>query len=271
MTISQKIAMTIDREADHPSVRPFFVNHEGKKTLTVRVGPSIYGVDYPLFFKQMSGQIKANINKPEYTDAMESGFTSSTPVHKIVNHIMLMYSFQKYFEYRMMTLCGIPGVIMMGAEEDWRNMIDKLQTVENVLKPIEEQLKLADWFKSCKTVLLNLLETFRGNPDKDWWSRIMTIDRQFGSGGGTYINGWYVRDFLGKTGSVDFHALKSGVNAVPLTITDGCREEEAALVAGVTGYKVEEKVTDPETNTSFPSVRAVQGWGLLMRPEAAFR
>ena len=40
---------------------------------------------------------------------------------------------------------------------------------------------------------------------------------------GTYINGWYVRDFLGKTGSVDFHALKSGVNAVPLTITDGCR------------------------------------------------
>ena len=63
-------------------------------------------------------------------------------------------------------------------------MIDKLETVENVLKPIEEQLKLADWFKSCKTVLLNLLETFRGNPDKDWWSRIMTIDRQFGSGGG---------------------------------------------------------------------------------------
>ena len=42
-------------------------------------------------------------------------------------------------------------------------------------------------------------------------------------------------------------------------------------MAGVTGYKVEEKVTDPETNTSFPSVRAVQGWGLLMRPEAAFR
>ena len=42
-------------------------------------------------------------------------------------------------------------------------------------------------------------------------------------------------------------------------------------MAGVTGYTVEEEVADPETNTSFPSVRAVQGWGLLMRPEAAFR
>ena len=40
---------------------------------------------------------------------------------------------------------------------------------------------------------------------------------------GTYINGWYVRDFLGKTGQVDYEALKSGLNTVPLTITDGIR------------------------------------------------
>ena len=63
-------------------------------------------------------------------------------------------------------------------------MIDKLEKIETILQPIEEQLKLADWFKSCKTVLQNLLETFRGNPDQDWWSRIMTIHREFGSGGG---------------------------------------------------------------------------------------
>ena len=124
---SQKIASTIDREADHPQVRSFFVNHEGKKTLTVRVGPSIYGVDYEWFFKEMSGQIKANINKPDYTDAIESDFSSSTPVQKIVNNIMLMYSFQKYFEYEMFLMCGIPGVIMEGSEEDWKNMIEKLE------------------------------------------------------------------------------------------------------------------------------------------------
>ena len=49
-------------------------------------------------------------------------------------------------------------------------------------------------------------------------------------------------------------------------------EEEAALVAGITGYKVEEgEVTDPGTNNSFPIVKAVQGWGMLMRPDAAYR
>ena len=73
---------------------------------------------------------------------------------------------------------------MMGSEEDWKNMIEKLEKIETILKPIEEQLKLADWFKSCKTVLQNLLETFKGNPDQDWWSRIMTIEERFGSGRG---------------------------------------------------------------------------------------
>jgi len=44
-TISQKVAKTIDTHADHEDVRKFFVPHEGKKQLTVNVGPSIYGVN----------------------------------------------------------------------------------------------------------------------------------------------------------------------------------------------------------------------------------
>ena len=160
------------------------MNHEGKKRLVVDAGPTIYNTDYYRFFREMSGQIRDNINKPDYTEAIQSDFSSSGPVQKIVNNIMLMYSFQKYFEYGMMLGCGIPGVIMMGQEEDWKNMIEKLEKVEAILQPIEEQLKLADWFKSCKKVLQNLLDTFRGNPNNDWWARIMTIDQEFGSGGG---------------------------------------------------------------------------------------
>ena len=97
--------MTIDREADHPSVRPFFVNHEGKKRLVVDAGPTIYNTDYYRFFNEMSGQIRDNINKPDYTEAIQSDFSSSGHVQKIVNNIMLMYSFQKYFEYTDIPSC----------------------------------------------------------------------------------------------------------------------------------------------------------------------
>ena len=101
-----------------------------------------------------------------------------------------------------------------------------------------------------------------------------------------------MREFLGKTGKVNYQSLKSGLNAVPLIVTDGqryiikcntltidvnathdacyAREEEAALVAGMTGYKVEERV-DPVSNNTIPVVSAVQGWGMLMSPDAIFR
>ena len=45
--------------------------------------------------------------------------------------------------------------------------------VEALLKPLEKELHLKDWFRSSQAVLKNLMETYRGNPDKDWWSRIM--------------------------------------------------------------------------------------------------
>ena len=41
-------------------------------------------------------------------------------------------------------------------------------------------------------------------------------------------------------------------------------------MAGVTGYKVEERV-DPVFNKTIPVVSAVQGWGMLMSPDAIFR
>ena len=131
--ISQIIAIRIDKHANEPAVRAFFVSHEGKKELTVRVGPSIHGVDYDWFFQAMISQITENINKPEYTSLMKADFSGSTSVDRIVNNIMLMYSFKEYFEYRMMTMCGIPGVVMLGSEDDWSNLAGKLAKVEELL------------------------------------------------------------------------------------------------------------------------------------------
>ena len=62
--------------------------------------------------------------------------------------------------------CGIPGVSMLGSEEDWRRLVDKLEKVEVLLQPIEDVLQLGDWFSSCKGVLKKLLETYQGRYNK---------------------------------------------------------------------------------------------------------
>ena len=83
-------------------MRRFFVQHEGKKKLTVEVGPSIYGVDYSWFFDQMSAKIRNNVNVPDYVDTIQSNFSQTTKTQRIVSEIALMSSLQEYFEYGMM-------------------------------------------------------------------------------------------------------------------------------------------------------------------------
>ena len=82
-------------------------------------------------------------------------------------------------------------------------------------------------FQSC-------LEESSGDPNKDLWSRFVTSQR-FGSGGQTELTGWFVREFLGFR---DGDFKQSGVNVVHITITIGVTKEEAAFVAGVTGYTI---------------------------------
>ena len=183
-SIAQIIATKIDKVAKEDLVRQFFVSHEGKKTLTVVIGPSVSGINGESFFQRMISEISKNINKPEYTTLMESDFSRSTSVDRIVNSIMLMYSFQEYFEFRAFTACGIPGVIMEGSEEDWRMLVDKIVKVEKYLKPIEKAVALEGWFREVRSILEKLVETFRGNPDRDWWSRIFDKYTRYGSGGG---------------------------------------------------------------------------------------
>merc|ERR1712087_52935 len=269
-TVSQIIATRIDRHAEDPAIREFFVSHEGKKSLTVEIGPSLQGINNEKFFQEMISQITENINKPQYTKLMKSDFSQSTSEDKIVNSIMLMYSFQEYFEYRALLACGIPGVIMDGSEQDWQKLVNKLEYLETFLQDLDSVLDLAEWFRTAKVVLTNLLNTYQGNPDRDWWSKIFDKTRSYGSGGGKTLSGWFVTDFMGIHGG-KLSNVPSGLNVVPLTLTDGDKEEEAALVGGVTGYNISQSaVTDRATNKTYPSVQTVHGWALLVDPSSSF-
>ena len=158
-----------------------------------------------------------------------------------------------------------------GKAESVENLIEKHGKLEKFLEPLEDVLELSPWFKSSKSVLEKLLQTFQGKPDANWWSKIISR-RSYGSGGQCDFGGWFVKDFIGLGSNADFKDIPSGINVVPLTITDGCITDEADLVAGVTGYKVEkDAVTDEASKTIYPVVQSVHGWGLLLKPDSPFR
>ncbi len=264
--IVQKVARAVDDHSKSEKVRKFFVNHEGKKTLSVTVGPSIYGVDYSWFFDQMTDKINDNIKVPKYVDTMTADFTSTSAAQRIISQIGIMTSVQEFFEFSMVCGCGIPAVEMAGQEEDWLKLVEKFQQLRKLLEPISEDLKLTKWWGTAKGVLLKLVDTYNGKPDKLWWGKIIDRKGYNMSGMGVTWTGWFITDFLGELHLYKIKDFKSGLVSVPMKVVDAFtgHKEDSALIAGMAGYKV-------FNDGNVPVVEANHGWAMLLEPNSAFR
>ena len=91
-----------------------------------------------------------------------------------------MSSVQEFFEYKTFGLCGIPFIEMKGTEKDWIDLGLKIKTLRTTLEPLEGLLSYSDnrkvdnWWDEVEEIARKLLDTFRGNPNEDWWSKIIT-------------------------------------------------------------------------------------------------
>ncbi|XP_001625497.2 uncharacterized protein LOC5504581 [Nematostella vectensis] len=267
-TVIKKVANAIDDNSKNQAVRDMFVSHEGKKTLEVSVPTlSIYGIDYDWFFGEMSKLIDENIKVPGYVDTMTADFSSTTKVQRIVSQVTLMSSVQEFFEFKCVTRCGIPAIEMLGTEEDWARLLTKAKELRRQLDPIEEVLQLKNWWGTVEAIFEKLLATYKGYPDKKWWSHILSWKKAYRSGQTTGWEGWLM-DFLVKPGSCLMESsLPGGLVTVPLIFTaPGGEEDTAALVAGMLGFTVHQEV-----QADRPSIQSFQGWSLLLPENSPFR
>ena len=105
---------------------------------------------------------------------METLKTNEYFLYRIASRSVLMKSVEEYFEYRQFLLCGIPSIEMKGTLEDWQRLKMKIGELREVLKDIENIIGLQFWWGKVETIASKLLDTYMGNPDQDWWSRIIT-------------------------------------------------------------------------------------------------
>ncbi len=129
---------------------------------------------------------------------MTSDFSCTTPTQRIGSQIVTMASVQELFEFEMRLGCGIPTVDMAGSKEDWKRLCGKFAELRALLRPIADDLELPDaWWEGVANIFKKLLDTYRGKPDKKWWSTIVS-SRPYGSmGESTYYSGWFFTDLLG--------------------------------------------------------------------------
>ncbi len=87
------------------------------------------------------------------------------------------------------------------------------------MSPISDDIELTHWWPGVEKVFAKLVDTRKGNPDKDWWSKV--IRRQsYGSDEDKY-DGWYVKEFLGFSEEIGLGSMPKGFVIVPLKIIHG--------------------------------------------------
>jgi len=258
--IVRNVSQAVDDNGEKNKVRDLFVSHEGKKEIFIHVGPTLAGIAYSWLFSQFSSGIKANIKNPAYADIVQADFSTSSPDQVISCQVMLMASLQKYFSYGFGTCCGIPGVEMTGSEEDWIQLAEKTKKLETLLMPIMEEIGLGNWFAGTHRTLANLLDTYRSNPDVEWWSHVLSWNRTYGSGARSWWTGWMI-DFLMAGSAEKPQNFQSGMMSVPVKIQDNRISDEGRIVAGTAGFTVKDKGSQGDGR---PVVEAKQAWGLIM-------
>ena len=258
--IVRNIAQAVDTNGEKDKVRNFFVNHEGKKEIVVGLPGRLDQIDYSWLFNQFAKGIRMNIKTPGYVDLMEADFSTTTSDQLIASQIMLMSSVQKYFDFTDCTECGIPGVDMKGSLQDWKKLMAKTENLKALLQPMEDELGLKAWFTSTLNILSKLVDTFEGNPDKEWWGHILSWNETYGSGARSWWSGWFIDFSMAGEAEIP-QDFQSGLVSVPLKIKDGVFgppvSDTGELVAGTFGYTVEE-------GEQAPVVEAKQGWLLLL-------
>lgn len=259
--------------ADHVNAHPErlrerLVPHLGKKRLTVRMD-YLEGSpenEWGPVMEDLAGLVRENA-LPAATALLDVSFSTTGPVERVARAIALLDTYQAYFEYEVVCICGIPSVRLEGTPDDWELIASRLEGLA--------AFDLEWWVASLRPVVRELAATARGVVNRDFWRAIFQTRDEHGGYGGptTMVSGWIVRfaPYLGeaperrpnelvqgRAREVPQRMLPSGIAQVPFRLRQDEQTAEMFAFAGVFGMQ-----QDPRSLALRPRIL----WAVARAPE----
>jgi len=160
LTIVQGFAHHLQENAE--AFRGRIVAHHGKKELRVQT-LSLEAHVWPQLISQITGQIRDN-SDPFLYETLSCEFSTTTPTIKTACQIALMEGYQRYFEYFVDCVCGIPKVTLEGTPEDWQRIRERIEVLAT--------FDCAWWTTRLAPILDQFISTAKGAPDLAFWQAI---------------------------------------------------------------------------------------------------
>ena len=129
LLIGHGLARHVNANSD--ALRRQFVQHDGKEKIVVRRDDFVKGSPenpWSEVFGEFSAQIKKHIGEVNHSNIVAS-FSTTGPVERAANEIVMMDTLKSFFEYEFQTLCGIPEVKLEGTTEDWNELSNRTKVL----------------------------------------------------------------------------------------------------------------------------------------------
>jgi hypothetical protein len=188
LTIAQGLAQHINNHAEE--LRHHFVSFpKGKATLTVEVMPDAFQKGsprnpWPKVFSAFGQQIKDHVGGETHS-LFVANFSTTGPVERAASEVVMMEAFKRYFDYVMISGCGIPQVTLEGTTDDWLRLRQKVQKIG--------QYDLDWWTKVLIPICDQFIETSQGKIDHSHWQNLCKSTEGYGT---DIINGWIAQFIL---------------------------------------------------------------------------
>ncbi|EDR13029.1 uncharacterized protein LACBIDRAFT_322430 [Laccaria bicolor S238N-H82] len=166
-------------------LRSQFVAHKGKKELVVHAQGNRYTVNFGAMAKDMTRELEKNILDPSLRAWILPKFSTTTTTDTIIASVIMMSSMKKYFDYRFCLDCGIPSVTLEGEQEDWEEILRRIEKLK------EYGVEATGWCHLLRPIMAQFVAAF-DNPaseeNKEFWGKV--CHREGGGSGPTYLGGW---------------------------------------------------------------------------------
>jgi hypothetical protein len=180
LTIAQGVAQHVRLNTE--ALRPRLVRHTGKRTLEVeRETPPDSAADWADIVSEFRAAVAGAIGAGR-ARLLTCDFSTTTEVERVASEIVLLDAMSPYFDFRLVTICGIPRITLTGTPADWRSIRARVDVLA--------ELDLASWCASLAPIADRLAAAADGRADVEFFRRIYKPREAYGW---DRITGWIAR------------------------------------------------------------------------------
>lgn len=143
-------------------------------------------------FDALTAQIREHVGEETYGLFLPR-FSATGLTEIAAAQVTLLDALQSFFSYRMMTMCGIPQIVLEGNADDWQQLAARVRDLA--------RFGLAWWTDAVGPLIDEFVAAVRGRADRRFWQSIYKWQNQ---SGGPYVTGWitaffpYLVDYPGQ-------------------------------------------------------------------------